>query len=75
MGQIDQDYILGELTANVKNLTSAVDRLTSDVQLLRTDLSEIKLFRAKLIGTATAVSAVVSGIVAFSGFLLKTWRF
>ena len=65
----EDKFLIGELTANVENLTRAVNELRVDVISLRSDLSELKLFKAKLIGGSAVVSvamSMVSSIILFT---------
>ena len=54
------------LEFQVGKLTTAVETLTVEVRALRMDVSEIKLFREKVLGACLAISAVVSFAVSIA---------
>lgn len=57
------EFVVGELSASVKTLTT-------EVRSLRFEVSEIKLFKAKLLGASMAVAGIVS--FAFN-IVVKVW--
>ena len=70
----EDKFLIGELTANVENLTRAVNELRVDVISLRDDLSDLKLFKAKLIGGSAVISAVMSMICSIVLFTIDRMR-
>lgn len=60
MDKESNDYAFGVLGTQVRHLETAVTALTAEVHALRGGLEEIHLFRAKILGMATAASFVVS---------------
>ena len=60
MHQKENEFLLGELSASVRNLTAAVDQLSADVRYLRVEINEVKLFRARILGMASVLSVLSS---------------
>lgn len=55
-----QEYLLGQLSGNVKGLTEALRSVQFDIKALRDAVDSIRLWRAQVIGMAIAVSIAAS---------------
>lgn len=63
MDMQDEQFLLGQMHSDLKNLTEAVHSLNSNMVLLSHEIEGIKLFRAKVLGGSLVVS--VLGSAAF----------
>lgn len=66
-------FILGQLTEGVDNLTKQVTALNDRLDRLNTELDSIKLFRAKVVGASLVVSAITSGAMALAVVAIERW--
>ena len=60
---MDKEFLMGQMSANIVALTDAVSSLNKDVRLLRSEINNINLFRAKVVGMSIGVSALVSLLI------------
>lgn len=67
------DYQFGVLNTEMKALRTAITSLTTEVRALSGEVSEIKLFRAKVVGMALLASTVVSIVMPLLTEAVRSW--
>jgi hypothetical protein len=73
MSDKDDAFMLGELKADMRNLTGAVKALTGQVRTLNDEVEGIKLFRAKVVGMSIGAAAIVSLVGHVLSTAVSAW--